>query len=104
MYYCISTILWLKIQLNRKVLPIIFCILKVFVYCIVSQQCNSIDNYFYFIISMSINNTISLCSEFVIFQNLLLFVGTVCFILLFNLYFTICPAGHLLNFSNLIVK
>ena len=24
--------------------------------------------------------------------------------LLFNLYFTICPAGHLVNFSNLITK
>ena len=26
------------------------------------------------------------------------------FLLLFNLYFTICPAGHLVNFSNLIAK
>ena len=26
------------------------------------------------------------------------------FLLLFNLYFTICPAGHLVNLSSLIAK
>ena len=26
------------------------------------------------------------------------------YLLLFNLYFTICPAGHSVNFSNLIAK
>ena len=48
--------------------------------------------------------------EFVCFISLLRSVGVfflvffVEFLLLFNLYFTICPAGHLVNFSNLIAK